>query len=63
MARLTDDQIVESLDIVIGSLYRHYRVLEQMSRLHPAVHSILSNVSKPEAINLLERLRYAIKED
>lgn len=58
----SDDQIIESLELALRSLWNQHDALQRLAAHYPEARHILSSPRKPDAIVILERLLHAIQQ-
>jgi hypothetical protein len=62
MPRPNDEQIIEALDLCLTSLWSQHDALQKLAAHYPEAHHVLSSPRKPDAIIILERLRYSLAD-
>ena len=62
MTRPTDEQIVESIDVCLMSLWNQYDALQRLAAHYPEAHHVFGSPRKPDVIVILERLRHALAD-
>ena len=63
MARPTDEQIVEAINLCLTALWKQQDALQRLAMHYPEAHHVLSSPRKPDSIVILERLRHAMTSD